>query len=252
MHRFFVSSGQIDNTNGTIMIKDNDVKHIKKVLRLKKGQEIEICDGEGTDYRVYIDTIDDEKVNTIIEKIYPSRGETNIKITLYQGLPKSLNMNIIIQKCTELGIHAIVPITSNRTIVKIENPKVEFKKLKRWQRIAYEAAKQSKRGRIPHIGKVRDIQSIWEELQDNDLNIIAYENENTKGLKQILNNHSTAIKKVGIIIGPEGGFEEQEIEKAKANGVLSITLGPRILRTETAGFAALTILMYVLGDIGGN
>jgi 16S rRNA (uracil1498-N3)-methyltransferase len=251
MHRFFVNPGQIDNINSIISILGSDVKHIRKVLRLKEGQELEICDGEGMEYRVLIDTIHDDKIDTIIEEVYPSKRESNIRITLYQGLPKSMKMDIIIQKCTELGIHSIIPISTNRTIVKIENSKAENKKIERWQRIAYEAAKQSKRGRIPQIGKVKYLQNIWEDLCDNELNIIAYENESTKGLKQILYNHTTNIKKIGIIIGPEGGFEEQEIEDAKANGVLSFTLGPRILRTETAGFTALTIVMYALGDIGG-
>lgn len=252
MHRFFVSPGQIDNINNIISILGNDVKHIKKVLRLKEGQELEICDGEGMDYRVSIDTIDNEKINTSIEEVYPSKKESNIEVTLYQGLPKSMKMDIIIQKCTELGIHSIIPVSTNRTIVKIENPKAETKKIERWQRIAYEAAKQSKRGRVPYIGNVKNLQNIWKDLCENDLNIIAYENESTKGLKSILHNNTTIIKKIGIIIGPEGGFEKQEIEMAKANGALSFTLGPRILRTETAGFTALTIVMYALGDIGGN
>lgn len=252
MHRFFVSPSQIDNKNNIINILGNDVRHIKKVLRLKEGQELEICDGEGMDYRVFIKTIENEKINTIIKELYPSKSESNIRITLYQGLPKSMKMDIIIQKCTELGIHSIVPISTKRTIVKIENPKAETKKIERWQKIAYESAKQSKRGIVPHISKIKKLENIWGELIDNDLNIIAYENENKVGLKQILYNNATTIKNIGIIIGPEGGFEEQEIEKAISNEVLPFTLGPRILRTETAGFAALTIVMYALGDIGGN
>ena len=252
MHRFFVSLGQVDAINNTILITGDDVKHIRTVLRLKEGEELEICDGEGRDYRVYIDTIDEEKIYTKIVESSQSIKESSIQVVLYQSLPKSIKMDFIIQKCTELGIHSIVPISTNRTIVKIGNQKAEMKKLQRWQRIAYEAAKQSKRGRVPYIDKIHNMENIWEELRQNDLNIIAYENENTQGLKQILDNHSAVIKKIGIIIGPEGGFEEQEIEKANANGVLSITLGPRILRTETAGLATLIMVMYALGDIGGN
>ena len=139
MHRFFVSLGQVDAINNTILITGDDVKHIRTVLRLKEGEELEICDGEGRDYRVYIDTIDEEKIYTKIVESSQSIRESSIQVVLYQSLPKSIKMDFIIQKCTELGIHSIVPISTNRTIVKIGNQKAEMKKLQRWQRIAYEA-----------------------------------------------------------------------------------------------------------------
>ncbi|HHT50311.1 MAG TPA: 16S rRNA (uracil(1498)-N(3))-methyltransferase [Eubacteriaceae bacterium] len=249
MARFFVDSNQIDRANGTINILGEDVKHIKKVLRLKIGQELEICDGLGTDYNVNISEIGNDNIKTNIKNYYPSKGESNIEVTLYQGLPKSTKMDMIIQKCTELGIYSIVPIYTKRTIVNIENTKKEIKKIERWQRIAFEAAKQSQRGKIPKIEKVRDFREIWEDLKKNDLNLIAYEKENTKGLKEILIDNN--ISKVGILIGPEGGFDEGEIIQAQERGVTSFTLGPRILRTETAGFTSLAIIMYVLGDLGG-
>ncbi len=250
MYRFFVDTSQVDKINKSIDILGEDVKHIKRVLRLKVGQELEICDGAGNDYNVVIREMDEDYIRTAIRACDLSKGESNIKITLYQGLPKSTKMDMIIQKCTELGIYSIVPIHTERTIVKLDNEKTEAKKLDRWQRIAYESAKQSKRARIPKIESVKGFANAMEILKDNDLNIIAYEQEKARGLRSILINHTT-VSKIGILIGPEGGFEEGEILQAREKGAIPFTLGPRILRTETAGFASLTIVMYVLGDLGG-
>ncbi len=251
MHRFFVSSSQIDERNRSIEILGEDVKHISRVLRLNKGQEVEICNGEGIEYNVIIEEINKDKINTRIKKVHLSHREPNIEVTLYQGLPKSIKMDLIIQKCTELGIHSIVPVKTDRTVVKIENFKAEKKKLERWQRICYEAAKQSKRGKVPNISGIKEWKEVWEDAAKNDLNIVAYENEKSKGLKQMLEEYQKPAQKIGVLIGPEGGFEKQEIQEAQNKGFISISLGPRILRTETAGFAILTMLMYVLGDLGG-
>lgn len=252
MHRFFVNENQVDHINNIIKITGDDVKHILKVLRLQEAQEIEICDKEGMDYRAFIDKIENREIVASIKEKHPSKGESNIDITLYQGLPKSNKMELIIQKCTELGVNRIVPINSKRTISKIQDKKSEDKKLDRWQRIAYESSKQSKRGRIPVIEKIMEFPSVIEDFKNNQLNLVAYENEKTRGIKDVLEKQDSNIKKIGIIVGPEGGLEEKEIELLKENSVVSVSLGPRILRTETAGFVLTTILMYAIGDIGGR
>ncbi|MCR1897849.1 16S rRNA (uracil(1498)-N(3))-methyltransferase [Irregularibacter muris] len=249
MHRFFVEPNQIEDINNRIIILGEDVKHIDKVLRLKEGEEIEVCDGRGTDYRAIIQQMKKDEVIAKVEEKFPSKGEPNIEVTLYQGLPKSTKMDFILQKCIELGIKKIVPLNTERTIVKLENEKAQQKKLERWQRIAYEAAKQSKRGSIPEITPVKDLKNIWQELSENDLNIIAYENEDTQKIRDLLTKENPWPKKIGVIIGPEGGFEEEEIRQAIDKKVLPVSLGSRILRTETAGIVALTILMYALGEI---
>ncbi|RBP45490.1 16S rRNA (uracil(1498)-N(3))-methyltransferase [Garciella nitratireducens] len=251
MHRFFVNPRQVDEKNKIIEILGDDVKHISKVLRLKEGQEVEICDGKRMEYYVVITKIKKDKIYTSIKEMHLSHREPNIQVILYQGLPKSTKMDLIIQKCTELGIYSIIPIQTDRTVIKIENSKLEKKKIERWQRICYEAAKQSKRGKVPHITEIKEWKEIWEHMEENDLNIIAYENEKSKGLKQLLKEIKKPIKKIGILIGPEGGFTDQEIQEAQNKGIISISLGPRILRTETAGFATVTMLMYALGDLGG-
>lgn len=248
MHRFFVKPNQVQDLDKKIDILGDDVKHISKVLRLKEGQEIEICDGEGMEYLVIIDQIHKDKITTSIQDTYTSKREPKIEIILYQGIPKSTKMDFVIQKCTELGIHTIVPIETKRTVVKIENAKAEKKKIDRWQRIAYEAAKQSKRGKVPTITPIKTLEEVWEEASSNDLNIVAYENETSRAFKYVLENQKGPLKKIGILVGPEGGLELWEVGKARENRFYSVSLGPRILRTETAGFAMLAIIMYVIED----
>jgi 16S rRNA (uracil1498-N3)-methyltransferase len=160
-------------------------------------------------------------------------------------------MDMIIQKCTELGIVKIVPVITERTIVQIKDKKAETKKIQRWQKVADSAAKQCKRGVIPKVTQPVSFEEMIHNLSTYDLKIIPYEQERKEGLKNILSTNKE-YKKVAIIIGPEGGFEQDEVIKAQNAGITSITLGPRILRTETAGFVALSILMYEIGDLGGK
>ena len=252
MHRFFVDKKNILEDKGFIYIDNQeDVKHISRVLRLKEGVDLEICDGANMEYLCKIDSIEKTKVNlTIVERL-PSDTEPSIEVTLFQGIPKSTKMELIIQKCTELGIIKIVPIINERTIVQLKDRKAEEKKVERWQKIGNEAAKQCKRGVIPKIHMPLTFDEMLTTMGDYDLAIILYENEENNGIKAIL-QHSTSIKRVAIIIGPEGGFEKKEIEASKKAAVIPVSLGPRILRTETAGLVALSIVMYEIGDLGGN
>ncbi len=240
MHRFFVDEKDIYESQ--ITMKGDDVSHISKVLRLKPGDIIETCDGNGTDYEVKIEEVQKNIIKTTILNRRPSRSEANLKVILFQSIPKSTKMDFIIQKCTEMGINTIVPVVSARTIVKLETEKDEIKKVERWSKIAEEAAKQSKRGMIPIIGMPISFDKAIQEAAKLDMAIIPYELETAHSLKKTFENKN--INSIGIFIGPEGGLEDFEIEKAINNNIVPVTLGPRILRTETAGFVALSCVMY--------
>lgn len=248
MNRFFVSNDN-SNDNNIIIENKDDLKHIKNVLRLKENDKIEISDGNDNEYIVQIKNITDEFIKTSILEKRDIKRESDINITLYQGYPKSSKMEIIIQKATELGVKKIVPVITDRTIVKINNKKKEEKKLERFEKIAFEAAKQSKRGIIPEISHIMNLEEAKKEMKNNNSFIIVpYEDENKTGIKEILT--TTKEKDISIIIGPEGGFSKKEIENLKQIGGNIVSLGPRILRTETAGLALISIIMYQLGDVG--
>ena len=240
MPRFFVDSESI---NGNIItLNANDSKHIKTVLRSKIGEKIVICDKNGLDYLCELVSLNSEVTAKIINKT-ENISEPKTKITLFQGLPKADKMELIIQKSVELGINSIVPIKTSRTIVKLENN--ADKKLQRWQKISEAAAKQSERGKIPKIENILNFkEAIKYAILNFDDVIIAYENEHKNRIREFISNFSG--KSIAVFVGAEGGFEEDEIEYAKENNVKIITLGNRILRTETAGFTILTILLYEL------
>lgn len=247
MPKFFVKQEQI---NGNIIeIKKDDVKHIKNVLRKEINDEIEICNQEnGQNYKCQIEQINQENIKCrIIEKI-ENKIESQIYVDIYQGLPKADKMELIIQKSVELGVHKIVPTNMKRCIVKIEE-KEEHKKIERWQKISEVAAKQSGRNSIPKIENITNIKKISNELKEYDILLVAYEEEQQNTLKQEL----TEIKKkekeklnIGVVIGPEGGIDKEEIEILKHSGAKIVTLGQRILRTETVALNILSIIMYEL------
>lgn len=255
MHRFFVTKNQIDLKEKQIVIEDEDVKHVSKVLRLKPGDLVEICDGMSNEYICEIESINKNDVLLSIIEEKESSKEAPIEVVLYQGIPKAAKMDLIIQKTTELGITEIIPVEMERTIVQFSNDKDKEKKVERWQKIALEAAKQSKRGIVPTIQMPLSFKSAINHSKENQLNIMPYENEDDKGFKDLIKSLSSeeksSIKKVGIWIGPEGGLDEEEVVRAIENKIYPITLGPRILRTETAGLVTLSLVMYELGDLGG-
>ncbi|QXM06201.1 16S rRNA (uracil(1498)-N(3))-methyltransferase [Crassaminicella indica] len=251
MHRFFVDRKNISEEKKEIIIDyREDVKHIGKVLRLCKEDCIEVCDGNNNDYIGKIISISKSQIKLEILERKICDTEPQIQVALFQGIPKSSKMDMIVQKCTELGIYKIVPIITERTIVQLKDKKAEIKKIERWQKIADSAAKQCKRGIIPKVEAPLSFEEMLNSLADYDLKIIPYEQEKKVGLKNILSRNKE-YKKIAIIIGPEGGFEYEEIIKAHNAGIVPIMLGPRILRTETAGLVALSVLMYEIGDLGG-
>lgn len=246
MPKFFVLPEKVRDNK--ILIDSDDVIHITRVLRMGMGDEILVCDSRGTDYEAKISEISDKSIICDIISENKSQTEADIELTLYQGIPKAAKMDLIIQKTTELGITRIVPVEMQRCVVKLENRKAEEKKACRWQKIAEEAAKQSGRGKIPEISMPISLKEAIEEMSSLDLSFVPYECEEQNLLKPLLQNNTEA-KTAGFLIGPEGGFDISEIELIKAKGIPSVTLGKRILRTETAGLAVAAMVMYEIGDI---
>lgn len=245
MHRFFTKNLIDDSRN--IKITGGDAKHIKDVLRIVPGQMIEIVTGNKP-YLCMVTGIETNKVITRIVNPIEKTNESPLKINLFQGLPKSSKMDSILQKCTEIGVTNFFPLRTNRTIVKFKDNKKELKKIERWQAIAYEAAKQSKRDIVPMVNPVIEFKDLERELKEG-ITIVPYEVMQDNGIKAILQS----INKpdiINIIIGPEGGFEEIEIQKLEKLGAKIVSLGPRILRTETAGMFTAALLQYEYGDLG--
>ena len=257
MDRFFVEPEHLNLDDKTLYIDGEDVKHISKVLRYGQGDEIEVCDSNGHEYICRIESVDKTRIDlSIVDEVDINR-ESRIRVSLYQGVPKSTKMDIILQKLTEAGVDEIVLVNTKRSVVNIKGDKAD-KKFDRWERIIYEAAKQSKRGLIPKLMGILSFKEALEDMGKNDINICPYEVEKSLGIKEAL--QTGQVKKilenkdevrVGIFIGPEGGFAEEENEMVKAAGIASVTMGPRIFRTETASIVATAITLYELGDIGG-
>lgn len=242
MAKFFVFNNLIKDDK--VFIDGENVNHIINSLRCKIGEEIEISTGDGFDYLCKIEEISKDLVIAKIIDCFGNESEPNVKITLYQGLPKAEKMELIIQKSIELGIDEIVPINTDRTIVKLAGK--EEKKLARWNKIAEAAAKQSRRGKVPKVRPVINFSQAIQQASKNDINIIPYEKEEKNSIKNIIKGFDG--ESIGIFIGPEGGFSEKEIEIAIKNNIKPITLGKRILRTETAGFITTAILLYELEE----
>ena len=246
MPKFFTARENIKDT--TLIIDSEDANHLKKVLRINVGDKITVCDGAGIDYTVRVSEIGKNEIECDIIDRQKSDTEPNINITLYQGLPKAAKMDYIIQKNTELGISKIVPAKLARCVVKLENKAAEDKKCERWQKIAIASAKQSGRGIVPVIDNPMTVDEIIEDVKDYDLVFVPYECEDQSRLKTIVESVPDA-KDIAFIIGPEGGFDISEIEKLKAAGIKTVTLGKRILRTETAAEAVVSMLMYAYNEI---
>lgn len=248
MSRYFVNSTQINEN--TIKIIGEDYQHLKKVLRAVKGDIITVC-CDGFDYTAEINDISNDYISSIIIDKKANLTESQLKVTLFQGMPKADKMELIVQKCIELGVNEIVPVITERCISKINTDKDAQNKISRWQKIALEAAKQCNRGLIPKICMPLKFSDAIDTASNMDLSIIPYEKENTTSFKDIVAECSN-ITTASILIGPEGGFSEHEIMLADLNGIKKITLGPRILRTETAGMVALSLMMYELGDVSNG
>ena len=251
MPKFFVRQNQVND--GKIVINGQDVKHIRNVLRAKVGEELEICNSEtGENFLCSISEFNEDKIWCNIEQKIKEETESNVKVTIFQGLPKADKMEYIIQKSVELGVYDITPVDMKRCVVKLDEKNAK-KKIERWQKISEVAAKQCGRNIIPQINNVINIKKLCEIVENYDIVLVAYENEENNSLKNelsqikstIINNQSQEFK-IGIVIGPEGGLEKQDVENLERSGAKIITLGKRILRTETVALNVLSIIMYEL------
>ncbi len=244
MYQFFVEPGQIDVENRRVVIEGGDVNHIKNVLRMKAGEEIAVNNGQdGREYRCGIVSLHEDRIICQLRFIKEDSVELPVKVYLFQGLPKGDKMELVIQKAVELGAHAIIPVAAKRCVVRLDEKKARAKVL-RWQGIAQAAAKQSRRGIIPAVSEVMSFEGAVKLASSMDVKLIPYElaqdMDKTRQLIESLKPGQSA----AVFIGPEGGFEEQEVELAKEAGIVPVTLGKRILRTETAGLAVMAWIMY--------
>ncbi|MHB1485491.1 MAG: 16S rRNA (uracil(1498)-N(3))-methyltransferase [Saccharofermentanales bacterium] len=247
MPRFFVTYNIPDNESRAV-ITGNDARHIADVLRMKKGQNITVCDNCGTDHSCEIEKIEIGSVTVEILDRASSSNESGFDIIVYQGIPKSDKMEVIIQKCVELGAAKIVPVECARCVVKLNDAKDIEKKTVRWNRIAYEAAKQSNRSAIPEVADPVSFKEAVKSLSMAEIAFIPWESEERQTIRDVLSG--IKIKDYGkkpilaFLIGSEGGFDIDEIDYAKKSGIRTVSLGRRILRTETAAPAVLAMIMY--------
>ncbi len=247
MYQFFIEENEIHDDG--IHIRDpQNVNHMRNVLRMRSGEKIRLCCQEtGREYMCVIESLAHDEILAQIEDIDGENRELPCRITLFQGLPKGDKMELIIQKAVELGAAAIVPVTMKRCIMKLDEKKAA-KKVDRWNLIAQSAAKQSKRNRIPEVSRVHSFQEALDMASDMDGILVPYEDaEGIKHTRKVLSDMKGK-SSLAVFIGPEGGFEKSEIQALERTGGETITLGHRILRTETAGMTTLSILMYLMEE----
>ena len=238
MPKFFIKNDQLKDDE--IVILGEDVKHISNVLRMKIDDIIQVCNTDTTEnFNVRLKAFEKDRIVGVIDEKIKSEAESNINLKIFQGIPKSDKMELIIQKTVEVGINKIYPVEMKFCIGKIK----DNKKITRWQTISEAAAKQSKRNIIPTIENPISFKEMAEVLKEYDLALVAYENEEKTNIKEVLQQNPDA-KKIAIIIGPEGGISKEEVESLVSNGTKEVSLGKRILRTETASISMLSMIMY--------
>ena len=243
MARFFMAGTNL--AGGTVIIRGREAEHVK-VLRLRPGEDVTLCDGEGNDYKCRLVQADREQAEMEVLEVVRCPAEPSVKVTVLCGLPKGDKTEYIIQKCVEAGAEEILFFLSDRCVARPDAPE---KKLERWQRISEEAAKQSGRGIIPKVGWVGDFAGALNEAVQKDLGLFLYETGEREGLDAVLGS-SRDLKTLALITGPEGGFAHFEADLARITGLRICSMGERILRCETAPVVALTAVMYATGNLG--
>lgn len=249
MTRFFISSDQIKDNS--VILKGEDRHHLLNVLRRGPGDEITVLNGKGEEYLVRITEATVDQVKGEIVKQMERQSEPRVKITLVQSLPKADKFEWILQKNTELGVSRFQPVFTERSNIKLDQA-AQSRKLERWNKIIQEAAEQSGRQIIPVLEPIRRWSEMLAAYSGAGLVLIPWEGESGQSLKQVLERQPGIPGSVTVLIGPEGGFSLKEVEEAKEKGAIPVTLGPRILRTETAGLVVASALLYHFGDLGEN
>jgi 16S rRNA (uracil1498-N3)-methyltransferase len=242
--RFLISPEDVEGDR--ITIRGKEVHYLRNVLRLRTGDRVVCFDGEGREYRGWIERLSSARAEMRIEEVRELKKKSPLRITLAQSLIRSSKMDLVVQKCTELGIFRLIPVRTERSLVRLEGAKSKARQ-ERWQRKAEEAAKQSGRVKVPVIEGVTDFYSLPDRVRDFDLGIISWEGEKEeRSLKEALTKGRPRPESILLLIGPEGGFSIQEMAAAGQAGLLPVSLGPRILRAETAAIAAVAIIAYEL------
>lgn len=248
MYQFFVDQTQIQGNR--VIITGNDFNHIKNVLRMKAGEEIAVFNGvDKREYRCGIEEIQDGQVVCALRFVKEDGLELPAQVTLFQGLPKADKMDLIVQKMVELGVYRIVPVSVRRCVVRLDDKKAKAKTA-RWQSIAEAAAKQSRRSIVPEVSEICTMPEALKQASAMDVKLIPYElSEGMGKTRQIIGSVKPG-QSIAVFIGPEGGFEQDEVSAATLAGCVPVTLGKRILRTETAGLTVMSWLMYQLEEDG--
>ena len=241
MANFYIDKSDI--TENIATISGEEAQHISRVLRMKKGDEVTLCDGEGMFYEAVLSDFSDKTVTAEITSSRKAETEPDVQVTVFQGVPKNPKLETIIQKLTEIGAVRLVPVDTKRAVARLDKEN----KVDRLRKIAREAAKQSKRGIVPEVLSPMSFKEAVKMAAEADLALIPYEEEREMSLKKALMGKTP--KTVSVMIGPEGGFDSEEIKLAKENGITSVTLGKRILRTETAPLAVCSAILYELGEM---
>lgn len=251
MRRFFVTTDAVQD--GIVQFDTELAHHMGKVLRLSAGEQVTVSTGDGTAYLVELEQFSKDAVTGRILEQMDHLQETNIEVVLYQGMPKGDKLEWIIQKCTEIGVSRIIPVEMSRSVVHFDSNKAA-KKLERWQKIAQEASQQSKRIQVPTVGPYYTWKQFLQQLeqeteQELGLTIVFWEDEQTQSLKALLRNQQEKPQRINLVVGPEGGLSEEEVAALRALGAVSASLGKRILRTETAGMAGLSMILYEFDEL---
>lgn len=248
MQRFFLPP---ESFQGQQIVFPDDLAHqISHVLRMQSGQKVIVLDNAGSAYTVQLDQVAQKSVNGWVEKKELVNGEPSTAVKLYLCLTQREKFEWILQKCTEIGVAEFVPVISSRSLV--QNQKDETKKMERWERIIREAAEQSGRGTLPRLSAARQFeQAVYAEEDAKALKLIPSVKERSQNLKQVMQSFKpeSSVNQISVIIGPEGGFSENEVENAERAGYLPITLGPRVLRMETAAMTVTALILYELGEM---
>ena len=247
MRRFFVAPEAVQDD--IVQFDAELARHMGKVLRLTAGEQVTVSTGGSTAYLVELTEFQKDAVTGRILERMENLQETAIEVVLFQGMPKGDKLELIIQKCTELGVSAVVPVETSRSVVHLDSRKAA-KKLERWQKIAQEASQQSKRVQVPTVGPYYNWKQFLQHLSEqNGLNIVFWEDEQTQSLKALLRSQAEKPQRINLVVGPEGGLSEEEVEQLRALGAVSASLGKRILRTETAGMAGISMVMYEFDEL---
>ena len=247
MRRFFVAPDAVQDN--MVYFDAELARHMGKVLRLSAGEQVTVCTGEGSAYLVALEQFSKDAVTGRILEQLDHLQETSIQVVLYQGMPKGDKLELIIQKCTELGISAVVPVETSRSVVHLDGNKAG-KKLERWQKIAQEASQQSKRVQVPTVGPYYNWKQMLKALEQAEgLTIVFWEDEQTQSLKVLLRSQMAKPQRINLVVGPEGGLSEDEVAQLRDLGAVSASLGKRILRTETAGMAGISMIMYEFDEL---